>query len=236
MIINFAPHSLYLRLKFLVFACNSVSLHDMRSLAETPWIQELERTRHGCFFYTTEEEFVFISRDYIKEGIQNIKERILWVLPPHYSIRMGMELLEEKFGSEVESWIRMKRLLILTWATWFGQTLEPRKVTQRSIKYTREAYQSGFEGLRILTHAPSKYSENWNNFLEYQTSLKHYSELPPYLSFTAYSLIDCPVSAIASIAIDHPLCLIHYGTEWEWLRTDSRTPLTFSPQLDSTQC
>ena len=194
----------------------------MRGSLENTWLRELEETRQGCFFYTTEEEFVSISRSYIQNGIQNIKERILWVLPPHYSVKMAKGFLEAFYGEEVESFIRMKRLLLLTWNSWFGKNLDLKKVTRRSLQYALESYQAGFEGLRILSHAPSKYSEEWGSFLDYHKRLKTQKQRLPYISFTAYSLIDCPMTAISDIAEDHSLCLIHYGSEWEWLRrTDS---------------
>lgn len=216
----------------MVFARDSASFPNMRGCLEIPWIRELEKTRRGCFFYTTEEEFLSVSIDYIKEGTQNINERVIWILPPQHTIRMAMGFLEGAFGREAESLIRMKRLMLLQWNSWFGRELEPKRVMQRGIKYAKEAYQEGFEGIRFLSHAPSKYSESWGGFLEFQNSLRGRTEKLPYLSFTAYSLMDCPVTAIASIAEDHDLCLIHYGSKWEWLRTDSGLRTLGGPHLN----
>lgn len=182
------------------------------------WLNPLQDGSHACFFYTTEEEFAEITVPYVMESLNSMKERFLWVLPPRFSLMWGKQWLEEKLGFDVDTWIRLKRLMIYPWEKWYGKEIPIQDLLHLGRCMMKKTVRAGFERIRILSHAPAKTSPYWKDFLTFESLLaKKNTKGKPFISLCAFSLIDCPVQAISSIAESHSLCLIHHGSEWEWL-------------------
>ncbi len=189
------------------------------------WLESLNRGSHACFFYTAEEEFFEISVPYLKKGLDETKERILWVLPPTLSFSKAKEDLMRQWNGRVEAYLKRRQLFLIAWERWYGTEQSTQDLVKRTQRLLQETLQEGFSGLRILTHSPHRTSSYWKDFFLYEEALPKRLKSQPFVSLSAYSLIDCPAHAISSIALNHSLCLIHRGAEWEWLTNKSSNQL-----------
>lgn len=187
-------------------------------LIKPGWLESLKKDgTHACFFYTTEEEFFSIATPFLKEGLEGSRERCLWIIPPHISFVKAKADLNQKFEGSIEPLLRRRRLLLIPWDKWYGTELPIQDILKRSSRLLKETLNEGFEGLRILSHSPHRTSSYWKDFFLYEEALPKRLKEKPFVSLCAYSLMDCPAQAISSIALNHTLCLIHRGLEWEWL-------------------
>lgn len=175
------------------------------------------RGTFGCYFYTTEEEFLSVAAGYIKEGLENSRDRLLWILPSHLSFAKAKEALSEALKKDLDHPLKRRKLMLVPWEKWYGTEQAPQELLKKSQQILAQALQEGFEGLRILSHSPHRTSDYWKDFFLHEETLPKRLKGRPVISLCAYSLIDCPAQAISSIALNHSLCLIHRGAEWEWL-------------------
>jgi len=111
--------------------------------------------------------------------------------------------------------------MMIPWEKWYGTEVAIAELMKRSRHLLRETLKEGFEGLRILGHAPSRSSAYWKDFLVFEETIGRGVKSKPLLNFCGYSLMDCPAAAIPSIAENHTHCLIHHGDEWEWLLSET---------------
>jgi len=181
------------------------------------WLDSLAEANRACFFYTTEEEFFSIALPYLKECLENSRERFLWILPPQLVFSKAREELDKKIGSALDQHLRRRRFLIVPWDKWYGTERSIQDLLKKSDQILQEALHDGFEGLRILSHSPDRTSSYWKDFFSYEEASSRRFKNKPVISLCAYSLIDCPAQAISSIALNHSICMIHRGSEWEWL-------------------
>lgn len=195
------------------------------------WLDSVGPGTHACFFYTTEEEFFSIATPFLKEGLEDSREKLLWILPPNFSLAKARGFIEEMLAPSFDLLIKRRRLLLLPWDKWYGSELAIQTLLMRTQQMFKEALQMGFDGLRILTHSPHRSSSYWKDFFLYEESFPKRFGRKPVVSLCAYSLIDCPAQAISSIALNHSLCLIHQGSEWEWLVQKPPKSVAFSDSL-----
>lgn len=193
---------------------------QMETFEENPdWLRPLTEGTHACFFYTTPSEFFSIAAPYFHAAFTSMKERTLWILPPHFTFQRAVAELQAFFNCDLETLMEMRRLVIIPWEKWYGTEISIRKMVQRHLKILKETLRDGFETLRVLSHSPAKSSPYWKDFLLYEESASRGAKTKPLISLCGYSLIDCPAAAISPIAANHSLCLIHHGEEWHWLST-----------------
>ncbi|MBI4223441.1 MAG: MEDS domain-containing protein, partial [Deltaproteobacteria bacterium] len=193
------------------------------------WLDSIEKETHACFFYTTEEEFFAIAGPYLQTGLEKGgQERLLWILPPNYSFARGKEALETEWGSSVEAHLRRRRLILMPWDRWYGLEVSIQELLKRARQLLDETLAAGFQSLKILTHSPHRSSSYWKDFFIYEEAFPKRFGRRPVVSLCAYSLIDCPAQAVSSVALNHSFCLIHRGSEWEWLENKhpKASPLT----------
>lgn len=204
----------------------------MEALSNRPsWLDSLGDGAHACFFYTTEEEFLSIVTPYLKDSLENSRDRLLWILPPTFSLAKAKEFLAETIVHPLDFLLKRRRLILLPWEKWYGSEMAIQALLNRTSELLKEAEQSGFDGLRVLTHSPDRSSSYWKDFFLYEESFPNRFRKKPVISLCAYSLIDCPAQAISSIALNHSLCLIHQGSEWEWLQNKNPKSVAFSNAL-----
>lgn len=187
------------------------------STGKPEWLCPLTVGSHACFFYTTEDDFFFITAPYLKEALTSLRERTLWILPPHYSFSKAKADLQKFIPLDLNTLLEMRRLILVPWENWYGTEMPVRKLLMRHFRILKETLKEGFDTLRILSHAPAKESHYWREFLLYQESLSRSLKPKPFIFLCGYSLIDCPSAAISSIAANHNMCLVQHGSEWEWL-------------------
>lgn len=195
------------------------------------WLDSVGPGTHACFFYTSEEEFGSIATPFLKEGLDNSRERLVWILPPTFSLVKAKEFLAGAIAQPLDFLLKRRRLILLPWEKWYGSEIAIQALLNRTIALLKETQQNGLDGLRILTHSPHRSSPYWKDFFLYEGSFPNRFRRKPILSLCAYSLIDCPAQAISSIALNHSLCLIHQGNEWEWLQNKNLKSVAFSEAL-----
>lgn len=184
------------------------------------WLESLNKGSHACFFYTTGEEFLAIASPYLHKGFEITKERCLWILPPG-------QALDRKLIDRFEIHLKRRQLMLIPWENWYGTERSIQDLLKRTQRHLKEALEEGWKGLRILSHSPHRTSPYWKDFFLYEEALPKRLRSLPFISLCAYSLIDCPAHAISSIALNHSLCLIHRGNEWEWLMNKPANQLHF---------
>ena len=199
--------------------------------AKPHWLDSLDQGSHACFFYTTDDEFFAIALPFLKEGLEHSRDRLLWILPPNVSFAKAKQGLSERLQNDLEPHLRRRRLIMIPWEKWYGTEQSIQNLLKRGQQFLKEANNDGFEGLRILSHSPHRTSSYWKDFFLYEESFPKRFKGKPFVSLCAYSLIDCPAQAISSIARNHSLCLIHRGSEWEWLLNKPFKPVAFPDQL-----
>lgn len=211
----------------------SGTIKVMEPLANRPnWLDSIRKGTHACYFYTTDEEFFAIAAPYLTENLeQTSRERLLWILPPSYSFSRGREVLEKELGGCVEAHLKRRRLIILPWDRWYGLEVSTQELLKRAKLLLEETLTAGFESLKILTHSPHRSSSYWKDFFLYEEAFPKRFGRQPVVSLCAYSLIDCPAQAVSSVALNHSLCLIHRGSQWEWLENKQAKPVAFSDRL-----
>lgn len=195
--------------------------------AKPGWLESLNKESHACFFYTTDEEFLSIALPFLKEGLEESREKCLWILPPELSFDEARNLLSQKLGSMLEIYLKRRRLMMITWDKWYGTEQSIQGLLKRGEQVFKQCLGEGFEGLRVLSHSPHRTSSYWRDFFLYEEAIVKRFRNKPVVSLCAYSLIDCPAQAISSIAMNHAICLIHRGSQWEWLKNKpTRSVLT----------
>jgi len=181
------------------------------------WLAPLTVGTHACFFYTTSEEFFSIAAPYLAEGFGSLKERCLWILPPKLSFLKAKHDMQQYLSFDLDPLLKLRRFMMVPWEKWYGAEIAIQDLLRRGRHILKETLHDGFEGLRILGHSPDKSSAYWKDFLLYEETVGRSVRPKPFISLCGYSLIDCPAAAIPPIASNHSHCLIHHGSEWEWL-------------------
>ena len=212
----------------------TLSIEMESSHYKSHWLAPLKSGTHACFFYTTHEEFFSIAVPFLQNSLTTIKERTLWILPPRFSFQDAKEILLRHLSLNLDAMLRLRRLLILPWDKWYGAELSTQDLLKRKKQILKETQRAGYEGLRILSHSPSKDSNYWKDFLLHEEAVSK-SKLKGILYLCGYSLVDCPVPAISLIASNHTHCLIHHEQEWEWLLNQPSTNLYRSTSSGSTK-
>jgi len=111
----------------------------------------------------------------------------------------------------------MRRLILYPWNQWYGKEISTQKLLTLGRRIVKVTLKEGYESLRVLSHAPAKTSPYWKDFLSIRRLIAQKRGDNPFQTLCAYSLVDCPAAAISAVAENHNLCLIHHGSEWEWL-------------------
>lgn len=182
-----------------------------------PWLKFLQEGEPACCFYTTEEEFFSISLPFFQESLFEKNRRSLWILPPPWSFSDALKATELRFGTSLKALIKKRQLLMIGWDQWYGTEAPLNGLLKKTASHLDEALQDGYEGLSLFSHSPARSSNYWKDFYLFEEAISRKFSKKQLLSVCAYSVIDCPTSAIPTIARNYSLCLIHRGTEWEWL-------------------
>lgn len=180
------------------------------------WLSHLNPSERACFFYTTCEELLELVAQYFNDSFASETDQAVWILPPGESRKSANRLLQEHSESDIDTRVGLKQLILIPWDEWFGQEVSTQSLLKLGRCMEKDALANGFERIRFLSHAPAKSSPYWKDFLAYEETVVKRRSVP-HLSLTAFSLRECPATAIAKIAAAYHCCFIHYGSDWEWI-------------------
>jgi PAS domain S-box-containing protein len=177
---------------------------------------------HFCVFYHDKEELISVVAPYLKAGIE-ANEACIWVLSDVVTPAEAREALQN-CCSDLDDRFRKGQIEILDAVEWYTPDgkFDSKKVLAEWQKKAEKAKARGFEGLRATGDTSWLHKENWNRFVEYESSIGDAVQGTNMLVLCTYKLDLWEAYQVVEVVSTHEFSLIKVGDKWRQIENSER--------------
>jgi len=177
---------------------------------------------HLCVFYQSKEDLIDILVPYFKAGLEN-NEFCMWVCWDPLRAKEARTALSKKLRN-LDDYILKGQIEIMDYSkrdTAQGDSGFA-NMKQFWVEKEKQAFEGGFEGLRLCGNSYWLEKKEWNNFKKYEEEVDNIIRNHKMIALCLYSLDKCDASEIIDVVNNHKSAIIKREGKWEIIESTER--------------
>jgi hypothetical protein len=174
---------------------------------------------HFCFFYETKQDLLDILVPYFKVGLEN-NEFCLWIISTPLTREEVINALRQTVP-DLDRYLMERNIEILSHDEWYLKEgiFELSRVITGWNEKLDEAFDRGYEGMRVSGNTGWIQNEGWRDFREYEKEVAIQLVDKRMIVLCDYPLANHAAAEVLDVARNHQFAIARRNGNWDILET-----------------
>lgn len=172
---------------------------------------------HLCVFYQTQNDLMDILGPFFRAGLED-NEFCMWIVAPPLNAEEARKRLVRRIP-DLDRHLKQGQIEILDTGQWYTPSgkFEADQVLEAWSRKEKQAFQKGFDGLRVSGDSSWLDDRAWKDYSVYEERVNHAISGYRMLAVCSYPLDKCGASEVFDVIQSHQSALARRKGRWEIL-------------------